>query len=153
MIANFDQIKKQLSELVDIVNAFKSEQVQLRIIERLLSGVSQGANREPLDGNQGAGGGASGGSRPARKKKKKTEGAGSPRAGGGKAVKASIETLIAEGYFSTRRQVGEIVRHLSTKKAINLRPTAVATALSRLVQNGTVQRDKNSDEQFEYHVE
>ena len=32
MIENFDQIKEQLKELAEIVNSFKSEQVQLKVV-------------------------------------------------------------------------------------------------------------------------
>jgi len=33
MIKNFEEIKKQLNELSTVINSFKSEAVQLRIIE------------------------------------------------------------------------------------------------------------------------
>lgn len=38
MIKNFEIVKKQLSELAGIVNSFKSEAVQLRIVE-LIFGI------------------------------------------------------------------------------------------------------------------
>ncbi len=36
MIKNFDAVKTQLSELASVINAFKSEAVQLRIIDLVL---------------------------------------------------------------------------------------------------------------------
>ena len=39
VIKNFEEIKKQLGELVDIVNGFKSEQVQLRVVEAILANL------------------------------------------------------------------------------------------------------------------
>ena len=36
MINNFDEVKKQLSELSEVINKFKSEAVQLRIVEIVL---------------------------------------------------------------------------------------------------------------------
>ena len=36
MISNFDEVKKQLSELSEVINKFKSEAVQLRIVEIVL---------------------------------------------------------------------------------------------------------------------
>jgi hypothetical protein len=37
MIDNFDIVKKQLGELAQVFNGFKSEAVQLRIVELILS--------------------------------------------------------------------------------------------------------------------
>jgi len=39
MIKNFEEIKKQLGELSDVLNKFKSEQVQLRIVELVFRGT------------------------------------------------------------------------------------------------------------------
>ena len=39
MIKNFDEIKEQLKELSGVINSFKSEAVQLRIVE-LVFGLS-----------------------------------------------------------------------------------------------------------------
>ena len=33
MIQDFEEVKKQLAELSDVLNKFKSEQVQLKIVE------------------------------------------------------------------------------------------------------------------------
>ena len=38
MIANFDEVSRQLKELATVINTFKSEAVQLRIIEIVLAG-------------------------------------------------------------------------------------------------------------------
>ena len=46
MIENFEQTKKQLSELASVINSFKSEAVQLKIIELILGRQSE--VEEPL---------------------------------------------------------------------------------------------------------
>lgn len=48
MIKNFDEVKKQLAELSDVVNKFKSEQVQLKIVEIVFRGA--GIEVEESDG-------------------------------------------------------------------------------------------------------
>jgi hypothetical protein len=40
VIKNFDEVKKQLGELSDVVNKFKSEQVQLKIVELVFRGAA-----------------------------------------------------------------------------------------------------------------
>ena len=49
MIKNFDEVKKQLAELSDVVNKFKSEQVQLKIIERIFKGIPEESTEEDGD--------------------------------------------------------------------------------------------------------
>lgn len=39
MISNFEQMKAQLAELANVINAFKSEAVQLRIVELIFQNV------------------------------------------------------------------------------------------------------------------
>jgi len=47
MIKNFDEIKQQLGELATIINAFKSEAVQLRIVELILRSGADPAVLKP----------------------------------------------------------------------------------------------------------
>lgn len=49
MIKNFDETKRQLAELATVLNSFKSEAVQLRIIELVLQGGVHPANPPPAD--------------------------------------------------------------------------------------------------------
>ena len=39
MIKNFDEVKMQLGELSDVVNKFKSEQFQLKIVDLVFRGA------------------------------------------------------------------------------------------------------------------
>jgi hypothetical protein len=39
VIRNFEEVKKQLVELSDVVNKFQSEQVQLKIVELVFQGA------------------------------------------------------------------------------------------------------------------
>jgi hypothetical protein len=60
VIKNFDEVKKHLAELSDLLNKFKSEQVQLKILERIFRGSfddtaderSPVHNRHPRDGRK-----------------------------------------------------------------------------------------------------
>jgi hypothetical protein len=50
MIENFETVKSQLRELSEIVNSFKSEAVQLKIIELILGDALPASNEEEKEG-------------------------------------------------------------------------------------------------------
>ncbi len=114
MIQNFDAIKKQLQELAEVVNLFKSEAVQLRIVELVL-GSAGGAPGGP-EGVTVASGAPS--RRPRRRKPAAKESDDIPPASGKlrpTATKpgplATLARLLKEGYFKTGRTIGDIVSH------------------------------------------
>ncbi|MFC1636071.1 hypothetical protein ACFL5Z_14630 [Planctomycetota bacterium] len=47
MVRNFETVKKELKELAGVVNAFKSEAVQLRIVELVLGASEVNENQTP----------------------------------------------------------------------------------------------------------
>lgn len=152
MIKNFDELKKQLAELVEVVNGFKSEQVQLRVVEAVLASMGV---RAPVITPPEADDDAPPAS--AKKKSKKTRAkntgnnpAPAKATGTRKSPKTAIVGLIAEGYFAQHRGIGVVVSHLAEKKATTLSQQAVQMALNRFVQNGEMERGKNGEGQFEY---
>jgi hypothetical protein len=150
VIKNFDELKKQLAELVDVVNGFKSEQVQLRVVEAILAnlGAAPGGAPDPKDEVDKT--------KPPNARKavraKAKGGEATPAKGSGsrKSPKTAILGLIADGYFAQHRAIGTVVSHLAEKKATTLSLGAVQMALNRLVQNGEMQRGKNAESQYEY---
>lgn len=155
MIENFESVKKQLSELADAVNKFKSEAVQLRIVE-LVFQVSEGSEE---DGNRGEI--ALKGSpqpkpqeRKPRKKKavsKASEGAPkSRRTSGRPGPKAMIDSLIEEGYFKQGRTVNEIIEKCSHDKAYQYKNSDFSPTLGRSVRANQLKRAKNDEGQYEY---
>ena len=52
MLENFVKMKNQLSELAGVVNAFKSEAVQLKIIELILGDVTEVPEEETTGGKK-----------------------------------------------------------------------------------------------------
>ena len=50
MIKNFDVIKEQLKELAGVINSFKSEAVQLRLIELVFEVAEGGSDEDPGEG-------------------------------------------------------------------------------------------------------
>jgi hypothetical protein len=148
MIKNFEEVKKQLAELSEVVNKFKSEAVQLRIVELAFAGRTV-LDEEKLDEENG---------QPHRKRtgKKSKATANSPAKienkrprAGGKGPKAALEQFIGDGFFNQKRTIGAVVEHCKLK-ARNYRANELSGPLGRLVRDDKLSRAKNAENQFEY---
>jgi hypothetical protein len=152
MIKNFEEAKKQLAELSEVVNKFKSEAVQLRIVELVFAGGS-GQSEEtevPHEGN---------GQAPRKHSRKKRKAATSSppakgeskkaRAATGKGPKATLEKFIGEGFFNQKRTIGAVVEHCELK-AQHFKNNELSGPLGRLVRDNKLTRTKNAESQYEY---
>ena len=159
MIENFETIQEQLKKLAPTINAFKSEAVQLRIVELIFSGAEV-AGSTP-DEDQGSASGkiqkkkklfdrskknsktkVTSGKAKAEKAPRKT----SRRPGPG----AMVDSLIAEGFFKTGRGPADVVQHCRDNKVQIYTNTEASVALSRAVKSQKLKREKNKDGQFKY---
>jgi hypothetical protein len=150
MIKNFDELKKQLRDLAGIINGFKSEAVQLRIMELIFQGAPDYEDNEDLDEAKS----------PKRKRKgKKTASTRNPAAfegkkkptHSGKSGPATVLTqLIEEGFFKANRTLNAIMDHSGKKKARKFKPNELSGPLARFVRAHRLDRDKNKDGQYEY---
>jgi len=150
MIKNFDELKKQLRDLADIINGFKSEAVQLRIMEL----VFQGADGHEDDGDVDEA------KNPKRKRKEKktvstrktvaVEGKKKPARGGKSGPATVLTQLIEEGFFKANRTLNAIIDHSGKKKARKFKSNELSGPLARFVRDHRLDRDKNKDGQYEY---
>jgi hypothetical protein len=156
MIKNFDETKRQLAELATVLNSFKSEAVQLRIIELVLQGAADRIDPPPSDdpGDRKRSAKTRGRGSAVRKATSENgeQGAKSRRRGGGNGPIPTLEILIQEGFFKKHQTIGQIVEHCVSSKARNFKPNELSSPLGRLVRNNKLQRKKNADGQFEYFV-
>lgn len=147
MIKNFDSVKEQLSELADVINAFKSEAVQLRIIELILgqapSGDPSGTSSEENKPRK---------STTARRRQKSTERSASKksRPSGGTGGKATLTRLVEGTFFDTPKTLGDIIEHCKHNMARNFKASDFSGKLGRMVSDGELTRKKNADNQYEY---
>ncbi len=152
MIKNFEEVRKQLAELSEVVNKFKSEAVQLRLVELVFAGgrVPDQERDKPNEEE---------GRAPRRRQPKKgkpvakTETSDKsenkrPRATG-KSPKATLEKFIAEGFFNQKRAIGAVVEQCELK-AQHFKNNELSGPLARLVRDNKLTRTKNADNQFEY---
>jgi hypothetical protein len=156
MIGNFDEVKKQLSELSEVINKFKSEAVQLRIVEIVAGQFAGGAEKipatEPLSETK-----------PGRRRKpsrKRSTPSASPTEEAPKATTKTKRTgqgattallnLVEESFFSQPKTISDIVNHCEEKLARRFKPNEFSGKLARLTRDGTLDRKKNGDNQYEY---
>ncbi len=150
MIKNFDEVKKQLSDLSSIINAFKSEAVQLRIVELIFKQVPHELTTDPSEGAD-----ESSKSKPTRRRKVK--GKKEPRTIEKKTSRPGkhgpitvLEELIKDGFFKEKRTLKAIIDYCAKKKARNFRQSDLSGPLGRFVRDQKLDRDKNQDGQYEY---
>ena len=155
MLKNIELIKTQLSELASVINLYKSEAVQLKIVELVFKHATTGDSTDIVEEDES-------GLKRRRKRtqKVKTEGTGqrtqkiaapakkkSSRLG----AAAALQRLLDTGFFKTKRKMADIVNHCRTKLASPLKNTALSGPLARFVHDGKLDRDTNKEDgQYEY---
>lgn len=154
MINNFDEIKRQLKELSGVVNAFKSEAVQLRLIELVFAGA--GAKSTPAGVESESTPRTRNRKRAGRRSAPKKSTADVPkgnrpaRSGARIGAKATLSRLHEEGFFKKPRTLNDIVKHAETNLATKLKQSDLSGPLARYVRDVKLKRSKNKDNQYEY---
>ena len=148
MIKNFEELKTQLKDLSQIVNGFKSEAVQLRIVE-LVFGLEADTEEQHATFSAPA-------KRKTIKKKttKKAAGPAAPKKSGnkpsGQGAMATLGKLIEDGFLKTPKLIGDIVRHCEEKLARKFKASDFSGILARLTREDKLTRTKNAENQYEY---
>jgi len=152
MIGNFEILKKQLIELAKVVNSFKSEAVQLKVTELVLTGqVVQTPVEEETTGVEGATGSQKGIKKTKKKAKKAKKAKKTSKRRSSKVGPATILTeLIDDGYFKQAHKIGDIIEHVAHNKARKFKANDLSSPLTRFVRDGRLKRNKNKDGQYEY---
>ena len=86
----------------------------------------------------------------ARKKTTKKKASASRRSGSRPGPKAAVQALIDAGFFSMPRTSGDIIKHLKHTLGHAYSNDEMAPTVLRLLREGALTRDKNSDNQYEY---
>jgi len=155
---DLDELQKRLKAIAEVVNAFKSEAVQLRVVEVLLGQL--GVPPAPANSVD---------SKPPKRTKRrrpstKTDSTANevekaqPQKPARKAERASaspgaftmISQLLGDGFFKTPRTISAIVAHCGTSKGHHYKANECSPALLRLLRDGKLKREKNKDGQYEY---
>lgn len=146
MESRFNEMKEKLGQVADILNQFKSEAVQLKVLEFLMSDSPGSSNESDV----------------IKKKRKRTkrERPGSdsttPRAKrkspsiGGKGAYVTIGNLIESGFFKQPRTLKDIIEYCDKKKALKFKANEISGKMVRYLRDGKLSRDKNKDGQYQY---
>jgi hypothetical protein len=149
MIEKLEGMKKQLSDLATVLNQFKSEAVQLRILELVLE---KGLVDDSVDLPEG---GVSG-SKPRRTLRTKAKAAESrapgkrKRASAGTGAPATLTQLLSGNFFDRARTINDVIEHCKHNLARTFRANEFSGKLGRMVRNGELTRKKNANKQYEY---
>lgn len=148
MIRDFDQVKKQLAELAAVINSFKSEPVQLRIIELVLGNPPDGESvghvvDKPTEIKAIT-------HRPKPKGSSAVPSSKKRRAPGGSGAVAALTQLTGSNFFDKPKTINDIIKHCELKRAHKFKANEFSGKLGRLVRNGELTREKNADNQYEY---
>jgi hypothetical protein len=150
-IEDIEGKKKQLTELATVLNSFKSEAVQLRLLDHLLGEAK-------VDGDKPSGSGSSKPSVRRRRKQPKTSGveaegsspAKKKQSAHGNGANATVTQLLAGEFFKKPRTSGAIIEHCKHNLARSFKANEISGKLGQLVREGQLTRAKNADNQYEY---
>ena len=153
MIKDFDAIKNQLQDLAAVINSFKSEAVQLRVVELLFQRMgTESFVPEGGDTKQRT---------PAKKKVKKkgkvsvdkeeTTKKTTPSKSGRPGPLAMVKQLKGQGFFKIPKTISDIIEHCQSKLAYTYKPNELSGAMTRVLRSGILQRKKDEQNQFKYY--
>ena len=155
---DLDDIQKRLKAIAEVVNSFKSEAVQLRVVEVLLGQL----------GTPAVSGGSDAVTPPRRTKRRKASAKAdlpadraekaTPQKPARKTARttaspgafAMISQLLGDGFFKTPKAISAIVAHCGTSKGHHYKANECSPGLLRLLRDGKLKRAKNKDGQYEY---
>lgn len=148
MIKNFDEIKKQLSELSSVINSFKSEAVQLKIVELIFDFTEEKPEEETEDRTK----------KTKKKKIKKKAKAKEPgnevkkktKSPAGEGAFAMLSKLYEGDFFKKAKTISHIVEHCDVNFAKKFKANEFSGRLARMVREGQLKRIKNTEGQYEY---
>ena len=142
MSKHIEKLKKQLTEISEVVNSFKSEAVQLKIIDRLLDVLVE------FDKND-----AEGTELFNKKGHKRDESDNYPFAQGRKKPGATkiLNQLLSTDFFSTPRSISSIATYCKDNFDSDFKTSELSGILLKLANEHKLRRERSNDNnRFEY---
>ena len=145
-----EELKKELKEIAEILNLFKSEAVQLKVLDMLTGRMTSPSaaigtqkrtrflGKKPTKEDEV----------PKDESEKQGRGGAFARASGG--AHSIILRLLDEGFFDEPQTIGMITKHASERLGHRLKANECSPSLLRLLRGGRLTRSKNADGQYEY---
>ena len=143
----------QKDDHADIVKSFKSDAVQLRVVDALLGQLRTSdtpAAQESDESSKTAKGSQSRAKTSTDPSDFKVRASSFPLRSGLPGAYAMITELLGSGFFKQPKTIGDIVAHCGTRRGHHYKANECSPALLRLVRDGKLARKKNKDGQYEY---
>ncbi|MFC0516139.1 hypothetical protein ACFFGT_18100 [Mucilaginibacter angelicae] len=142
MSKHIEKLKKQLVEVAEVVNSFKSEAVQVRIIDRLLEVMIE-SEKVDADGVEMF-------SKKARKLRIEDEGgaiSGRKKPGATKILNQLLNT----DFFDTQRSISSIANYCKDQYDSDFKTSELSGILLKLANENKLRRERsNENNRFEY---
>lgn len=148
MIKDFDFLKQQVRELAGVLNEFKSEAVQLRVVELLFQRMEIESEGDRIEKQKKE---VETKAKPEVKQKAKVMRPKRIPKGGRPGPIVIVKQLIEEGFFKTPKVVQDVVTHCQSEGGRNYKSSALSIGLLRAARSKALQRRKNAEGQFEYY--
>jgi len=145
MNRQIEKLKKQLTEIAEVVNSFQSEAVQVRVVDRLLDEIME-AEKSETEGSEifnkrGRKAGADYGSEnrqsiPGRKKLGATK---------------VLNQLLSSDFFKTPHSISSIAEYCKEKFDSDFKTSELSGILLKLAKENRLRRERsNENNRFEY---
>ena len=144
MSKHIEKLKKQLLEISDVVNSFKSEAVQVRIIDRLLDAIVETEKNE-LDGTDAF-------NKKGRKLRSGDDDENYASHGRKKPGATKIlNQLLTTDFFNTRHSISAIADYCKENYDSDFKTSELSGILLKLAKENKLRRERSNDNnRFEY---
>jgi hypothetical protein len=151
-VIDIDELQKKLRIIAEVVNSFKSEAVQLRVVDALIGqlGIHVTPTSGHTDTKKTPKRSRQGRKKPTAPVDVKAGGSRSSRSAGSPGSLAMISELLGSGFFKQPRTIADIVAHCAASRGHHYKANECSPALLRLLRDEKLERQKNKDGQYEY---
>jgi hypothetical protein len=143
MSKHIEKLKKQLLEISEVVNSFKSEAVQVRIIDRLLDAIAENDKGEP-EGTEAF----------VKKTRRSKNGEDDDHALHGRKKPGAtkiLNQLLTTDYFNSRHSISAIADYCKEHYDSDFKTSELSGILLKLAKENKLKRERSNDNnRFEY---
>jgi hypothetical protein len=143
MSKQIEKLKKQLIEFSEVVNAFSSEAVQVRVVDRLLDAImeSERADNDPEEYNN----------RRAYKRSANNEGRQPLRRGKKPGATKILNQLLTTDFFNIPHSISSIADYCHDNFDSDFKTSELSGILLKLAKENKLRRERsNENNRFEY---
>lgn len=143
MSKHIEKLKKQLMEISEVVNSFKSEAVQVRIIDRLLDAIAE-TEKSDIEGTETF---SKKGRRVRSSEDDEHISHGRKKPGATKI----LNQLLTTDYFDTRHSISAIAEYCKEHYDSDFKTSELSGILLKLAKEDKLRRERSNDNnRFEY---